>query len=178
MNGDTVDFVQLMQDFLAVAAPSGAALRNQERGVLKVVQKQLKIVELREVPFGSAIAYRRWLDRHTQTMLGAMTVMIKPWGTARKALNLFMRSCICDHYLRTEYRLDRIERLAEIPLDSIVAKALKQEAGRGQLPTWPGLKRLTKDQNDQFQAFAEGYAEELGLLARVYLDNYLWLNNR
>ena len=178
MNGNNIDFIRLMQDFLAVAAPSGAALRNQERGVLKVVQNQLKTVQLRGVPFDTAVSYRRWLDRQTQKMLQAMTVKVEPWGAARKALNLFMRSCICDHYLRSEYRLERIERLAEIPLDSIVARALKEKPGGDQLPAWPGLKWLTKDQNDRFQAFAAEYAKQRRLPATVYLDNYLWLDNR
>lgn len=178
MDGDQIGFMRLLQDFLAVAAPSGGALRNQEPGVLKVVQDQLAKICLSQVPSDSANSYRRWLDRHTEEMLDAMTVDVRPWGAARKALNLFMRACICDHYLRLEYRLGGIEPLAEIPLDSIVATALKKEAGRGQLPVWPGLKRLKREQNEHFQAFAEEYSRRLALPARVYLDNYLWLANR
>jgi len=173
-----IDFISLMQEFVAISAPSGGALRNQERGVLKAVQGQLTRLSLKDIPGDSVESYRQWLDCQTEKVLNALTVRVKPWGAIRKALNLFMRACICDHYLRSTFRLERIEALAEIPLDSVVATALKRKAGRGMLPVWPGLKWLNAEQNHRFQTFAEAYANQLGLPARVYLDNYLWLRNR
>jgi len=177
MNGQ-VDFIRLLQEFNAVGALGGNALRNQERGVVRAIQSHLVGFQLRGIPSHQAVAYEQWLDDRTEGILAALQVQVRPWGTARKAINLFMRACICDHYLRREYHLERIEPLAEIPLDRIVATALKQRAGRGRLPAWPGLKHLGRPAHREFQRFASEYAQELHLPARVYLDNYLWLRNR
>ena len=178
MTNAQIDFMKLMQDFVAVGALGGNALRNQEPGVVTTIQAHLATLPLRDVPSTSAESYELWLDSRTEEILSGLRVEVRPWGTVRKALNLFMRACICDFYLRGQYALERVEPLAEMPLDGVVAIALKREAGRGRLPVWPGLKRLTSDAHRRFQAFATGYAQRLGLPARVYLDNYLWLKNR
>ena len=177
MNGQ-IDFARLLQEFNAVAALGGNALRNQERGVVRAIQTCLADIQLRDIPDTPAEAYEEWLDHRTGEILGGLQVQVRPWGTVRKAINLFMRACICDHYLRREFYLERIEPLAEIPLDGIVAGALKRRAGHGQLPVWVALKWLKKDEHRKFQVFAAEYARELHLPARVYLDNYLWLENR
>jgi hypothetical protein len=178
MPDGAIDLIKVMQDFIAVAAPSGAALRNQEPGVQGAIQKHLAKINLRGIPSESERRYVRWLDARTDEILDGLTVRVRPWGSVRKALNLFMRACICDHYLRSRYALNKIEPLAEMPLDSIVARVLKQKAGRGKLPVWPGLKWLRSSANRKFQAFAADYARERGFPVRVYLDNYLFVENR
>ena len=93
-------------------------------------------------------------------------------------MNLFLRSCLYNHYLRKAYGLSAIESWLEIPLDSVVAKALRREATSGELPPWPGLKHLTPEAHARFQSYADKSAKHRGLPARVLLDNYLWLDNR
>lgn len=178
MLNQPIDLTAVIQEFMAVTAPAGNALRNQERGVVRKIQEQLRLVDLDGVPLDSAEEYEQWLDARTEDILRALQVKIRPWGTVRKAINLFMRACICDHHLRVRYTLERVEPLAEMPLDCIVADALKREAGRGRLPVWPGLKHLDKEAHRKFQVFAAAHTKRLGLPARVYLDYYLWLRNR
>ena len=178
MPPQTIDLIGITKEFMAVNSTSGSALRNQEPGVVKTIQRRLGELSLGEIPTDSAEQYERWLDRTTDRVLRGVRARIRPWGTVRKATNLFLRACICDHYLRSEYGLARIEPWAEMPLDSIVAGALKRAAGRGRLPGWPGLKHLDCRTNREFQAFAERHARELGVPARIYLDYHLWLRNR
>ncbi|GJQ29736.1 MAG: hypothetical protein HBSAPP03_16200 [Phycisphaerae bacterium] len=171
------DLLSTTQNYLVVSTTGGSVLRNQEPLVVSTIQRFLRLIPLSSVPHESA-EYEVWLDEHTARMLAAMRSKVRPWGTARKALNLFMRACICDHHLRTAHALERAEPWAEVPLDSIVAKALKRAAGRGCLPQWPGLKRLTPDANASFQAFALKHTAELGLRSRIFLDYVLWLEGR
>ena len=175
---EPIDFLKVIQQFVAVDAVGITALRNQGLGVLRATREFLCNVDLRTVPTSSQQHYQEWLDSTTEAILAVLPVQNRPWGTARKALNLFMRACICEHHLRIAYGLDKVERWAEIPVDGVMARALKKEAGRGVLPLWRGLKHLKRVDHRPFQDFAIQYASSLGLPAPVYLDNYLWFTNR
>jgi hypothetical protein len=161
-----------------------SAMRNQGSGVLAAVHKYLKRVRLEDIPSRSEGDFQGWLNARTIDLMRAMPrkkrCKSRRWGTARKALNLFLRECACNHHLRRAYALSRIERWLEIPLDSVTAKELKKRAERGHLPPWPGLGKLVKRTSDAFQAYAVQYSESDGvrLPARVYLDDYLWPENR
>ena len=50
------------------------------------------------------------------------------WGAARKALNIFLRDVLYNHYLRSRHHLDRLEEWLEVPLDRDVAAALRAAA--------------------------------------------------
>jgi len=173
-----MDFLRVIQRFMAIDAVGVSALRNQGPGVLRAARDFLGKLDLAAIPTSSQQKYQKWLDTKTDAILSVLPVRNHPWGTARKALNLFMRACIYSHHLRSTYNLGKIERWAEIPVDGIVAKALKKKAGRRFLPRWRGLKHLKKEEHQQFQAFAIQYAHEMKLPATVYLDNYLWVINR
>lgn len=175
---EPIEFLKVIQQFVAVDAVGITALRNQGAGVLRATRRFLCNLDLAATPTSSQWEYQRWLDITTDAILSALPVENDPWGTARKALNLFMRACICDHHLRGAYGLDKIEGWAEIPVDGVMARALKKKAGRGVLPCWRGLKHLKKADHQPFQEFAIQYARDLGLPAPVYLDNYLWFINR
>lgn len=170
-------FIPTVQRRTGVAAVGPSALRGQGKGVLKAAQTYLGTMDLSKVPKSKDAMYNRWLDGHTKAMLRTLPVKNKPWGTARKALNLFMRDALYNQYLYHHYRLGKAEPWLEVPLDRAVAKGLKHLAGRGKLPSWPGLKRLRKGTSDIYQAFAAKCARRKGI-ARVHLDMYLWLENR
>jgi len=168
-----------MQRFVAVSAVGPSAVRNQGKGVLSAIRRYLGEIDLGSIPKNTT-DFAAWLNQQTEGMLNAIEDLVasRPWGTARKALNLFLRACLYNHYLQQEYRLQRTEQWLEIPVDSVVARALKRKAGRGKLPRWQGLVNLTEEDNHRFQAYARRLAKAEGLQAVVHLDIYLWLANR
>jgi hypothetical protein len=171
--------VHMIQHYVAIDAVGTSAMRSQGRGVLHVMQEHLVPLSLRGIP-KTRRGFGRWLDSQTEAALVALEGLApeRPWGTARKALNLFLRGCLYNHYLRKNYGLARTEPWLEIPLDGVVARALKKLAGRGKLPVWHGLKRLRPEQSARFQEFAAKHARTVGLPARVFLDHDLWIANR
>ena len=119
----------------------------------------------------------KWLNGQTNRLRHKLPSSGKPWGIARKAINLFLRSCAYNHHLRQAYGLAALEPLLEIPLDGVVAKALKRDAERGVLPPWPGLKHLDAKTSRRFQKYAVVMAKEMKLPALVFLDNILYIDN-
>ena len=171
------DFIKTMQRRTGVTAVGPSALRGQGKGVLKAVQLYLGSIDLTDIATTSAEQYTAWLDRHTDALLDKLPIRNRPWGAARKALNLFMRDVLYNRYLSDHYGIRKAEHLMEVPLDSAVAKGLKKQAAHGQLPQWPGLKSLKSDCSSTYQEFAATYSRQLGV-ARVHLDVFLWLENR
>ena len=172
------DLIATIQRFTAVECIGPSALRGQGTGVISATRGYLAGLKLGRIPQRSHGRFDAWLDRHTETLLDTLPVAGRPWGAARKGLNLFLRASLYNYYLREAHALGMIEPWLEIPLDSVTANALKRDAGRGALPQWPGLKHLTPEASAEFQAYAGTLAKQMHLPARVFLDNYLWLANR
>ncbi len=171
------DFISTMQHRVATVAIGPSTLRNQGKGVIQATQEFLSRLPLARIPTSNEARFRDWLDRQTECLLDALPIKNRPWGAARKALNLFLRDALYNQYLNRHFQIGKVEPWLEVPLDSAVAKGLKRLAGRGKLPPWPGLKYLQKDTSDMYQAFAARYSACQGI-ARVHLDMYLWLENR
>jgi hypothetical protein len=171
------DFIKTLQRKIAITAVGPSAVRGQGKGVLRISQNFLAKMSLARVPKSSSKRYQIWLDRQTELLLNTLPIKNRPWGAARKVINLFMRDALYNKYLSTQFKLKSIENWLEIPLDSVVANGLKSLGYRGELPQWPGLKKLKPNINECFQAFASKQATSKGI-ARVHLDMYLWLNNR
>ena len=172
----TTDFIGTMQRRTGVTAVGPSALRGQGKGVLKITQAYLGDIDLSQIP-STQDEYTAWLDEHTNKLLKKLALRNRPWGAARKALNLFMRDALYNKYLNYHYSIYKLESWMEVPLDSAVAKGLKRCAGRGRLPNWPGLKKLKPEINAIFQKYATECAKKKNA-ARVHLDVYLWLENR
>ena len=169
-------FTKQMQYKVAVSAVPLSAVRAQGAGVLGASQNFLTRLRLAKIP-RNEIAFRQWLNRQTHALLDQLPVANRPWGTARKVINLFLRDALYNQYLAEAFKLNRLQAWLEVPLDGAVAKGLKQRAGRGNLPSWPGLKKLTRSESDPFQEYALLWAKEARTY-RVHLDIFLWLENR
>ncbi len=169
------NFVETVKKMVAREAVGVTAMRGQAKGTLKAVHGYLDAIDLSSINVKNENDYIRWLDGHTCQLLEILPGRLKPWGAARKALNLFMRTALYNRYLNDEFKLERVEKRMEIPLDSAVAKGLKKEGSH--LPQWPGLRRLTRDVSDQFQSVAQSVAARRKI-ATVHLDMYLWMENR
>jgi hypothetical protein len=166
-----------MQRRTGVTAVGPSALRGQGRGVLRATQQYLGQLDLSRIPMSSQAEYAGWLNETTQSLLDTLPIKNRPWGAARKALNLFMRDVLYNQYLSRHFRFEKLEAWLEVPLDRAVAKGLRHHAGHGNLPQWPGLKSLVQDVSESFQGFAAKHAQKQRI-ERVHLDVYLWLENR
>ena len=82
-----------------------------------------------------------------------------------------------NRYLCPEYHFSTVERWLEVPLDGVVARELRRRAGRGALPHWPTLRRLTPQEHAAYQEFALRLARDWQV-SRVDIDIYLWPANR
>lgn len=168
----------LIQKFTAIDAVGPSAIRGQPKGTAKVIQEYLGRMDLSRALQNTRQGFDRWLDLHTARLRRKLPNPAQPWGIARKTLNLFLRSCFYNHYLRRAYRLAEIGQWLEVPLDSVVAEELRNRVGTDVLRPWPTLKHLTPEESREYQRHARAYAASRRLPATVFLDNYLWLSGR
>ena len=171
-------FHQDMQRYIAVTTIGPSTLRNQgASGVIEAAQKHLATVELSVFSAKNENDFLASLNAQTERLRTALPLGAQNWGAARKALNLFLRDICYNRFLCERHALAQSEDWMEIPLDGLVARALKRRAGRGKLPRWPGLNELTVDVSGFFQAFAREFAASKGI-SRVHLDMRLWTKER
>ena len=171
-------FLTSVRKFTAVDAVGPSAVRGQPSGTLGAIHEYLGRLRLDRLASMDRTDYARWLDARTRYLQKKLPGPQKPWGVARKAMNLFMRSCLYNRYLSRKFHLTRVQRYMEIPLDGAVARGLNRRAGRGKLSQWPGLSGLQADVSQEYQNQARKCARSLGFPGRVFFDNYLWLENR
>jgi hypothetical protein len=137
-------FHQDMQQYIAVTTIGTSTLRKQgASGVIEAAQKYLAVVDLSAFSAGNENDFLAALNAQTEQLRTALPAGAQNWGAARKALNLFLRDICYNRFLGEHHGLAAAEDWMEIPLDGVVARELKRLAGRGKLPQWPGLKKLT-----------------------------------
>jgi len=173
-DASTSDFIGVMQHYVAEITLSSSTLRNQgASGVIRSARQFLAALDLTTFSAAERALFEGRLDQCTANLVEALPEGARHWGSARKALNLFLREALYNRYLCQAFHLDALEPWLEVPLDSVVAHGLKALSPRGSLPQWTGLKGLTKDRSDPFQLRAQQIADDWGV-ARVHLDAYLW----
>lgn len=178
MQDKTDSFYTDMQRYIAVTTVGPSALRNQGGpGVIETAQRFLAALDMRIFTVHDEKTYLEVLDTTTLELQQGLPRDSRNWGAARKALNLFLRDICYNRFLSDKYSLALLEPWMEIPLDSLVATALKRRVGRGGLPTWPGLKGLTPSISWQFQHRAKDWADAEGI-SRVHLDMRIWVEQR
>ena len=151
-----------------------SSLRNQGGpGVIRLARDFLAQVALERFVRGSESEFLAELDHQTEALLERLRPAAG-WGTARKALNLFLEEACYHRFLSHKYGLDRIARFLEVPLDGQVARFLIKRANEsGQtLPRWHTIKGLSPEQSREYQDFALKYAGDTWF--RVHLDLIAW----
>jgi hypothetical protein len=167
-----VDLLPIIQAHVArVAITPSAARRQGAAGVVAAARSHLAQMPL--TPFGAPSRFVERLDQATLTLQRSLPGPAQSWGLSRKLLNLFLRDALYTKYLSETHKLESVEHLLEVPLDSITAGALRKRAGRGQLPRWISVKALDPKASAAFQEFALSEAERLAV-SRVHLDAILW----
>ena len=168
------DFFELMQRYEANISIGGPTLRNQgAEGVAEAAREFLSALNLSELNKIKPANYPRILEKWTDDLKQKLPEGAKNWGTARKAINVFMVQVFLNKYLAKEYGLGKFKDVLETPLDSYAADGLKKIAGGEQLPKWGTIKRLTTKSSKDYQECASQVAQQKGL-NRACLDIILW----
>ncbi len=168
------NYARLLLRQVAQLTANGSSLRNQGApGVVAAARKGLADMNLLLLPRAGGEDFACYLDDITQILLRGFPAGGRNWGAARKVLNLFLRDCLYNFYLRDWYGLAVCEPYLEVPLDSYVAEGLRKTARGDDLPEWCGVKHVTSEVNALYQEIASEEADRLGI-ERVHLDLRYW----
>lgn len=170
-------FLVIMQRRVATVAVGPSTARNMgPKGTIEAARIFLaQNVSLKEVG-ASGMAFPTVLNDLTRQLKRALPKGARNWGAARKFLNIFLRDANYNYLLRRTYRLGRIEKLLEVPVDSQVAKALIENSSKNEskgLPRWKAVISLKESENRKYQSVATALAKRKGI-CRVDLDLLFW----
>jgi hypothetical protein len=162
-----------MQSYVAETCMGSSALRNQGAGkLLETSRKYFKRINLSTIPI-TRPEFERWLDQRTKKLLSQFPKKAQHFGTARKALNLFLRCACYNVLLDRTYHLRRIQRFLEVPVDSFTASHLMHYEPLLVPTKWNKIKRVTEEENRQFQEGARRLAKKWKV-NRVDLDIFFY----
>jgi|ERR1035437_6696945 hypothetical protein len=169
----TPKFIDLMQSRIAQASIGPSSLRNQGKSqVIKICRDFCS--ESMNLSKYTLKTFKTQLDKDTRRLLKKLGMKETQWGTARKALNLFLRDVFYNKYLSPAYKMEMLEPLLEIPLDNQIAEKI-QEYPQGKDLPWNRIKHTTEDENKAFQDAALLITKENKLIKhRVHLDLIFW----
>ena len=167
-------FLKLMQRYIANIAISGSTLRNQgSKDVAKNARAFLADLDLSVLCRIEPPDYINQLELWSDELKSKLPKDARNWGTARKALNVFLVQVFMNKYLADEYGLSKFGDTLETPLDSQAAAELRRLACRGRLPRWNSIKRLERKDSQRYQGFAADCAKQQGI-PRACMDIMLW----
>lgn len=170
------NYIKLLQERTGQLAIGRSTLRKQGApGVIDTARSYLQKMNLKPLKnIDSEDKYQKFLNRHTNSLANSFPAGAKGnWGAARKAINIFMRDCLYNLYLCTEYSIQVLEPWLEVPLDKDVGKKLNENDPN--LPKWKSIKYLKGEVSDKFQTSAQKLGEKEGV-SRVHLDIKFWRN--
>jgi len=171
-----VDLAVAMRRRAAELAVGPSTARGQGAvGLVQSLRESLERVELQDFRARGHRRFAASLDRWTRSIQSDLPSRARSWGLARKCLNIFLRDCYYNAYLRPVFGSRVAEDWFEVPLDRITATSLR-DLDRA-LPRWLGVRHLTPEASSRFQASATAYAKRLQI-GRVHLDTILWIEGR
>ncbi|MGH8677436.1 MAG: hypothetical protein ACREUQ_03680 [Burkholderiales bacterium] len=155
-----------------------SAVRNQgTKLVANQARKALMQLNLRSFATDDRSAFFQVLDEATREVESRLPSCARSWGIARKCLNIYLRDCLYNVYLRHEFDLTTAEPYLEVPLDGVVVEQLKRYYPTRSLPRWFGVKHLLPEESTLFQDALVVLADFLDV-APVHLDTILWVEGR
>lgn len=172
------EFLKLMQKRVAEAVIGSSTLRNQGTpGVIQTARNYLKKIDISTFITKDEVKFQKKLNSKTNILKNKFDKKAQNWGAARKVMNLFLRDSFYNWYLCTEYRLDKIEKWLEVPLDKDVANGLRKVREGKSLSRWESIKKLILRASKKYQKIAKEYGDGKGI-ARVHLDLLFWRPNK
>lgn len=171
-------YLQLLQKRIGSTSVGPSTARGMgPSGTIQAARRYLQTLDIARFVRRNETAFRSELDAATLELQKFLPKDARNWGSARKFLNIFLRDCAYNKYLCERFRLEKIESWLELPMDSHVAKGLKREGKRGELPRWRTVIGLTPSENSAYQVFASSVAEQEGVL-RAHLDVKYWRRDK
>jgi hypothetical protein len=170
------EIIRLLAKQRASSGVGSSTLRGHPNGIIPAAREALNEIEIENYSrVNTEKAFLNLLERDTQKIMTAFPKKAKDdWGAARKVLNIFLRDLCYYKYTCRHYKLERIEKWLEVPLDSYVAKGLRHF--NGSLRRWPGIKGLQRKVSDEYQEAAARLAK-VKRINKVDLDIIFWRNN-
>lgn len=166
--------IKLFQHRVSELAAGSSALRNQgAKEVVKIARAYFDTLKLSSFVKQNEIDFQRRLNSVTKKLVSRFPEGAKNWGTARKAINLFLRDVLYNSYLNKYYSFRKVEKWLEVPLDSFVIKGIKKNSSNIILPRWKGIKYLSINESKIFQKRAEDIAKKKAI-AKTHLDLFYW----
>jgi hypothetical protein len=170
----TPDQLSLLQRRIATIAIGPSTARGMgPKGTIAAAHRNLQSIDLNELSKTSASDFPVILDALTDALKKALPNGAQHWGSARKFLNLFLADVLYSRHLCEAWPLLHLEECLEVPLDSHVAFALREEPEGRALPRWKTVIGLTPEMSAQFQEAASAVAGR-HQCARVHLDLMYW----
>ncbi len=156
-----------------------SAMRNQgAKGLIESIQSFLAAIPLTKLSaLRTELDFVKWLEQQTVDLKDEYNEKYGlEWGTARKALNLWLRDIVYNHHLRAKYHLQKLEPWLEVPLDSHTGKFIRERTGP-KPERWTTVKGLQPDVSRTYQNSAKEIVtrkEYSYLKHRVHLDLIAW----
>lgn len=167
-------FIEHLKRRLANTSIGPSTLRGMApKGTIDAVRAYLISLDLRVFQINNEKEFIHLLNNQTLKLKNSLPLNARYGGLSRKSLNIFLRGINYNRFLCKEYNLLHLEPWLEIPLDSHVAKGLKNEPEGTDLPKWKGVKHLDKQDSEKYQDIAKKVANRLKTF-RVHLDLLYW----
>lgn len=164
---------------IAKTAVNSSSMRKQgPKGTISLIRKYLiEKINLDEIPRSSSKKYLQFINKHTVNIQrNCFKHKHLFWGSARKALNIYLRDSVYCYELCHRYNLIKIKKYMEIPVDKNVFEALKYIVGIEKFK-WNSIKRLGKENHSYIQQIAYFLANKLKKY-RVDLDVFFWVKDK
>jgi hypothetical protein len=158
----------------AVLAIGPSTLRNQgASGVVSAARDGLSRLNLAAFRVATPAAFDKQLNASTERLRKSLPPDAQHWGTARKAINIYLRDVVYSVHLSNHFGLSVIRPWLEVPLDSYVAMWIKADSDGKTSLRWCGVKHLTPKISADYQEVASQIALRKRL-DRVDLDILYW----
>lgn len=139
------------------------------KGTIAVARDYLAALELADFDCETELEFQAALGRATD----GFVKRINYWGAARKFLSIFMRDAVYNRFLCDKYSLTHTCAWLELPLDSHVARGLRDEPEGVSLPRWKTVIGLMPQKSREYQDVAAKVAKRIGC-ERIHLDLLYW----
>jgi hypothetical protein len=174
------EWLESVREHFAKASVGSSTLRSQVNAggveaARNFLKKKILLTNLENI---SEKDFSQFLNTKTKSLSKILT---RPdnnqpnFGAARKVINIFLRLCAMNKDLHRDFKLVKVERFLEVPLDSYVVKGIDANYGSSFARGFT-IKNLKPKANTEIQNAAKEIAFKMNL-HRYELDVLFWGND-